>query len=293
LPFCPHCGAETQPGDTFCRACGKNMQSATTTPPAPTIQAIESAGGFRLQRLGKEEVAALLSFGLLALSAFLPWAEVLSLQVVSFTGIQYGPGITLLILSVIGAGAIFFPKKWTGYGCVLLGLAAFYESGSAMAELQKRVASIIATPYVSVRVGSGISLAVISSFFITADGVALILKRRQLEHTIKAAEAATMRLTSPPSIVTGKPETPRSARVSEFDVWIPILWLVIILLFSSERAQGWIGGLLMVFLATIWVYHDSKKRGMKNEFWIATLLLAAIGLPWYTYRLHKLRETQQ
>lgn len=214
-----------------------------------TVESMEAASRFSLRRLGREEVATLFGFLLMAISTFLPWGEGLGILNVSFTGIQYGaPGILLLLLSVLWAIVVLFSSYWTGYICVFAGFLAMLESVAAMGELERRIAGIATTPYFSLRVGSGVSLAIISSLFVMVGGIALILKRRQSERTMKAAEAATMRLTSPPSIVTGKPETPRSARVGEFDVWILILWLVIILLFSSERAQGWIGGLLMVFL---------------------------------------------
>jgi hypothetical protein len=89
-------------------------------------------------------------------------------------------------------------------------------------------------------------------------------------------------------IVTGESLTPPSTGVSEFDVWKPILWLVVIL-FLGYLSPLALMGLIMLFFATIWVYRDSKKHGLSESLWVVTLLFAIVGLPLYAYRLHQLR----
>jgi hypothetical protein len=89
-------------------------------------------------------------------------------------------------------------------------------------------------------------------------------------------------------VVTGKSPTPASTGVSEFDVWKPILWLVVIL-FLGYLSPLALMGLIILFFATIWVYRDSKKHGLSESLWIVTLLFAIVGLPLYAYRLHQLR----
>jgi len=277
------------------------MGTAISTPPVtPSIEPTEPATGFRLERLGKEEVTALLSFGLLAISAFLPWMQVLGpFQTIVLTGLQVArgePGIGLLVLCVLGLGAVLFPNRHTGLACTVLGLVGLLESGYVWSQLTDLVMTTSTTPYVSAFVGSGPYLAVLSSLYLIADGFAIMMKVRASRIAIKAPKQVTNIPASLPPILTEKPPIPRPVRVSEFDVWIPILWLVVILFcgsLSNPRVPGWAGGFTMLSLATIWVYYDSKKRGMKNEFWIATLLLAVIGLPWYAHKLHKLRKTQQ
>jgi len=78
--------------------------------------------------------------------------------------------------------------------------------------------------------------------------------------------------------------------VDEFAVWVPILWLVAIL--AGGYLFGIFGGLVLLVAATIYVYYNSKKFGVKGSRWLLTLILAIVGLPLYAYELHKLRKTQ-
>ena len=89
-------------------------------------------------------------------------------------------------------------------------------------------------------------------------------------------------------IITGESPSPPSIRVSEFHVWIPILWLVVILFFGLLSPFA-LSALMVLPFATIWVYLDSKKHGLSESLWLVTLLFAIVGLPLYAYRLHQLR----
>ena len=71
------------------------------------------------------------------------------------------------------------------------------------------------------------------------------------------------------------------------NVWLPILWLIVLL--ASSLLLGLLGIVVLV-LATVWVYKDSRKRKLGDSLWILTLLFAIVGLPLYAYRLHQLRK---
>ena len=93
--------------------------------------------------------------------------------------------------------------------------------------------------------------------------------------------------------------------VGASDVWVPILWLVGILflgilgfiysfLYSpAPSLLGWFLGLLGLIGATIYVYSSSKRFGIEGGRAIITFLFAIVGLPLYSYELHKLRKAQQ
>jgi hypothetical protein len=55
---------------------------------------------------------------------------------------------------------------------------------------------------------------------------------------------------------------------------------------------SWVGGLLGLMGATIYVHYDAKKYGVESHAWL-TLLFAIIGLPLHANELHKLRKAQQ
>jgi len=86
---------------------------------------------------------------------------------------------------------------------------------------------------------------------------------------------------------TGAEVIPAKAS-SQPNAWVPILWLVAILLGSLVF---WLAGPVLLVIATIWVYFDSKKRGVGGSPWLVTLLFAIVGLPMYAYELHKVRKT--
>jgi ribosomal protein L40E len=83
---------------------------------------------------------------------------------------------------------------------------------------------------------------------------------------------------------------PPAPPVGEFDVWIPVLLLVAMILLGSFQ---WLLGLFALIAATIYVHYNSKKFGIEGGRSIITLLIAVIGLPLYAYDLHKLRRAQQ
>ena len=66
------------------------------------------------------------------------------------------------------------------------------------------------------------------------------------------------------------------------------LWLFAIL--AAGFLFSWIGGAIVLILATIWVYYDSKKYGLDDSLWLITLLFAIVGLPLYAYRLHQISK---
>ena len=45
MPFCPNCGAQTQPGTKFCTNCGSSLQQAQTPPPPPITAPRPAQGG--------------------------------------------------------------------------------------------------------------------------------------------------------------------------------------------------------------------------------------------------------
>jgi hypothetical protein len=84
-----------------------------------------------------------------------------------------------------------------------------------------------------------------------------------------------------------KEQIVRLEEVNQPNVWLPILWLVVLL--ASSFLLGWLGVIVLI-LATVWVYKDSKNRKLGDSLWILTLLFAIVGLPLYAYRLHQLRK---
>lgn len=88
--------------------------------------------------------------------------------------------------------------------------------------------------------------------------------------------------------VTGRAEF---VMVDEFAVWIPILWLVAILV--GGIIFGILGGLVLLIAATMYVYYNSKKFGVGGSTWILVLIFAIVGLPWYAYELHRLQRAQK
>jgi hypothetical protein len=211
------------------------------------------------------------------------------------TGLQVAggvPGTTLLAVVAIGGVATLFSRSLGGFMSLVGGTIVLAVTSAETTRLRSFRIPEVAASYAWSSLGSGSYLATVSGFLVVLAGVIFVVRSLSTRSVRPAKQTSA----SPISTVIEKPPIPRSARVSEFDVWIPILWLVVILFcgsLSNPRIPGWVGGFTMLSLATIWVYYDSKKRDMKSEFWIATLLLAVIGLPWYAYRLHKLRETQQ
>jgi len=89
-------------------------------------------------------------------------------------------------------------------------------------------------------------------------------------------------------IVTGQAQHPS---VDDFAVWIPILWLIAILV--GGAIFGILGGLVLLIVATIYVYYNSKKFGVGGSTWILVLIFAIVGLPWYAYELHRLQKAQK
>jgi len=75
--------------------------------------------------------------------------------------------------------------------------------------------------------------------------------------------------------------------------WLPILWLILIVIASF--LFPWIGGVIVLVAAAIWVEHTSKKYGVEvgEGLWALILLFAIVGLPLYAYRLHQFREKQK
>lgn len=85
-------------------------------------------------------------------------------------------------------------------------------------------------------------------------------------------------------------QKPPAPPVGEFAVWVPIVWLVGMIFLGLFFS--WVGGLLGLVGATIYVHYDAKKYGVESQAAL-TLLLAIIGLPLYANELHKLRKAQQ
>lgn len=88
------------------------------------------------------------------------------------------------------------------------------------------------------------------------------------------------------AVSTGPPAPP----VGEFDVWIPILWLLGILFFGFI---AWFIGIIVLISATIYVYYNSKKFNIGGGLTILTLLFAIVGLPLYSWDLYKLKQKQE
>jgi hypothetical protein len=84
---------------------------------------------------------------------------------------------------------------------------------------------------------------------------------------------------------TSRPVPP----VGEFEVWIPVLWLVAIILLGYYLG---LLGIVVLICATIYVHYNSKKFGIGGSKALITLLFAVIGLPLYAYDLHELRGRQ-
>jgi len=76
-------------------------------------------------------------------------------------------------------------------------------------------------------------------------------------------------------------------------VWLPILWLILIVIAGFFFTV--IGGVIALVAAAIWVNRDSKKYGVEvgEGLWALILLFAIVGLPLYAYRLHQFREKQK
>ena len=85
-------------------------------------------------------------------------------------------------------------------------------------------------------------------------------------------------------------QKPPAPPVGELHVWVPILWLVGMFLLGFFFS--WVGGLLGLIGATIYVHYDAKKYGVESQA-VLTLLFAIIGLPLHANELHKLRRAQQ
>jgi hypothetical protein len=85
-------------------------------------------------------------------------------------------------------------------------------------------------------------------------------------------------------------QKPPAPPVGELHVWVPILWLVG--MFFLGFFFSWVGGLLGLIGATIYVHYDAKKYGVESHT-VLTLLFAIIGLPLHANELHKLRKAQQ
>lgn len=84
-----------------------------------------------------------------------------------------------------------------------------------------------------------------------------------------------------------KAQIVRLEEANQPNVWLPILCLIVLL--ASSLFLGLLGFVVLV-LATVWVYKDSRKRKLGDSSWILTLLFAIVGLPLYAYRLHQLRK---
>ena len=85
-------------------------------------------------------------------------------------------------------------------------------------------------------------------------------------------------------------EKPPAPPVGELHVWVPILWLVG--MFFLGLFFSWVGGLLGLIGATIYVHYDARKYGVVSHT-VFTLLFAIIGLPLHAIELHNLRKAQQ
>ena len=89
-------------------------------------------------------------------------------------------------------------------------------------------------------------------------------------------------------VATGTTQPVRLRGADQPNPLIPILWLVAIL--AGSFILGLVGGVIVLILAAMWVYSDTKKRGIGKWLWVWTLLFAILALPFYAYRLHQLQR---
>lgn len=88
----------------------------------------------------------------------------------------------------------------------------------------------------------------------------------------------------------------RIETISGLDIWKPIIFLFLIVFMNLLHGAL---GLIALVAVTVWVHYNSKKFAALGGSQIdsrvltaLTLLLAIVGLPLYSYRLHELRKTK-
>ena len=119
---------------------------------------------------------------------------------------------------------------------------------------------------------------------------------RDVERLLRSSdEASNQRISRTQAL----PSEYSSVIVTSNEVWIPILWLfgIIIAPFIGviilPPILGIFLGVIVLVCATIYVYKNSEKHGVKGDRTFLTLIFAIIGLPLYANDLHKLRQKQQ
>ncbi len=139
--------------------------------------------------MGTEGLLALVAFALMAVSAFLPWAQIYGvLGEIDETGLQVmhgDPGIWLLAWALIGGLATLFlyprraTKKWAhdGLSDILTGIVVLWETTSDMGTIGTIAsAAQTNTPSVMVQLGSGCYLAIVSGLLAIVAGIAIEAK---------------------------------------------------------------------------------------------------------------------
>lgn len=160
----------------YCRNCGKPLHETIIE----EKEGVErSAFDMWIRKMGREGLLALIGFGLMALSAFLPWAVAGSaLGEIRMTGLQVAkgePGAVLLVVAVLGGFATLFSEKLSCVICILGGFGILLEVKSVMDNVAK-IAASVTSAYVWAGLDSGGYLALVSGFIVLAAGILHLLR---------------------------------------------------------------------------------------------------------------------
>ena len=134
-------------------------------------------------RSSRERIILLVGFILLVVSAFLPWAYMVSMfgiiTVSGFQILQGEPGIMALLLAVIGSLAVLVYSNTKRLGLISMGLAGVIAFEIGWTYFQ--ISNVISSSEIYSNFGAGLYLCAVAAIVIFLGGV----------HSIDRAEATT------------------------------------------------------------------------------------------------------
>lgn len=177
MPYCPRCGYETRPDDSYCEECGEVLPDHEPRQPRTQQSTRERKTRRRDKRATPDksavrigQVGGILSAVVGLIGVFMPWLEIEILNVSeSVAGTDYRLGVLVLILALVG-GLLSIPEDAAAHGAVafvgcLIALAAIGFINDPLAlqadlpqigrEITEAVSNVGFGPYMSLVGGIG------------------------------------------------------------------------------------------------------------------------------------------